>query len=109
MLIPLLTLGELQKHPLKVVDLLGKNVLLVRSKGDVHIISALCPHRGAPLKDAYLIEGFIVCSWHRSVFDLATGTPTSGPCQQTLKVWKAVILDEMIYADLSGEERSQLY
>jgi nitrite reductase/ring-hydroxylating ferredoxin subunit len=39
----------------------------------------LCPHRGAPMADAFVVEDVIVCSWHGSVFSLLDGRAVSGP------------------------------
>ncbi len=58
----------------EVVQADGKNILVIRHRGQVYAIAARCPHMGAPLKGGRLTDdGAIVCPWHRSAFDLRTG------------------------------------
>lgn len=70
-------------------------VLLVWDGERAHAVQALCPHRGAPLEDGYMIEGVLVCAWHRSVFRLIDGAIVGGPAQVPLRV---------LSVDLHGED-----
>ena len=49
-------------------------------------VPKLCPHRGAPLQDGYVVEDVLVCSWHRSVFSLLDGHAVSGPATQGIEL-----------------------
>jgi nitrite reductase/ring-hydroxylating ferredoxin subunit len=58
------------------------------TKGEVIIIStsvgprayvAVCPHRGAPLSAAVIIEGVLVCPWHRALYSIQDGKRLGGP------------------------------
>jgi nitrite reductase/ring-hydroxylating ferredoxin subunit len=60
---------------------------LVTGRPVVH--QALCPHRGAPLSEAYLVSGVLVCSWHRSVFQCDGGDRLYGPAPCGMRVLPA--------------------
>lgn len=57
----------------------GVPVVLVAQDGEVHAVGGTCPHLGGPLGEGWLHRGELVCPWHGSRFDLATGEPTQGP------------------------------
>ncbi|WP_242904885.1 Rieske (2Fe-2S) protein [Actinomadura terrae] len=64
---------------------------------------ALCPHRGGPLEDAYLVEGMLICSWHRSTFRAADGRAVYGPACEDLAVAAARFDGDDLVVDLPGE------
>ena len=52
----------------------GYKILLIREKGELRALSALCTHNGAPLiKGAYDGGGSIRCPWHGACFNTKTG------------------------------------
>ena len=54
-------------------------LLLVRDGSRVYCLAETCAHLGGPLSEGKLEEGTIVCPWHASRFDLATGEALDGP------------------------------
>jgi nitrite reductase/ring-hydroxylating ferredoxin subunit len=102
MLVRLLSLNVLSQQAKQVVNCNGRKLLIVDTGSGVHVVSALCPHRGAPLVDGTAIEGLLVCPWHRSTFSLETGEPIAGPCSQPLTVYPSVIKDEAVYVDFEA-------
>jgi apoptosis-inducing factor 3 len=102
MLVRVLSLVELSQQPKQIVSCNGKNLLMIDTGAGVHVVSALCPHRGAPLVEGTAIEGLLVCPWHRSTFNLETGAPMAGPCQSSLTVYPTVIKDEAVYVDVEA-------
>lgn len=54
-------------------------VVLVRQGERVHAMGARCAHAGGPLDQGWVLDGTLVCPWHGSQFDLATGQPVTGP------------------------------
>lgn len=66
--------SELPDGERRVVKAAGKNVLVMRHQGQLYAVNHSCPHMGLSLKGGRLTEdGAIVCPFHRSAFDLATG------------------------------------
>jgi nitrite reductase/ring-hydroxylating ferredoxin subunit len=59
----------------KVVKVGQRAILLINQNGQLYAVDNICPHLKAPLSKGKLTEdGAIVCPFHRSVFDLGTGT-----------------------------------
>jgi nitrite reductase/ring-hydroxylating ferredoxin subunit len=54
-------------------------VAIVRHHGHVFAMGARCSHMGGPLDEGWLLNGGLVCPWHGSRFDLATGQLQGGP------------------------------
>ncbi|ROO90830.1 Rieske-like 2Fe-2S protein [Actinocorallia herbida] len=53
--------------------------LVVRHGARDYVIPETCPHKGAPLADAYLAGPFLRCPWHGATFDVRTGQRLRGP------------------------------
>lgn len=79
---PLDALAERVPHRVAVWDEVARKevgIVLVRQGGRVHAMGARCAHAGGPLDQGWVVDGAIVCPWHGSRFDLATGRPVTGP------------------------------
>lgn len=61
------------------VEVDGMAIVLVRSGGQIHALGQECAHLGGPLDQGWLRGDAIVCPWHGSQFDLATGRVRRGP------------------------------
>lgn len=63
----------------QVVNAGTKKLLLLNHGGNYYALDNACPHLKLPMKQGKITEdGAIVCPFHRSAFDLATGA---------VKVW----------------------
>ena len=51
----------------------GPKVLLTRQQGQVHAFAPNCPHYGAPLEKAKVLNGKLICPWHHACFKLDSG------------------------------------
>lgn len=71
-------------------------VVLVRSEGRVHGLGAQCAHLGAPMGEGWLQRGQIVCPWHGSRYDLATGRTTRGPATAPLPCYETRVRDGQV-------------
>ena len=59
----------------QIVKTEGKTLLLLNHDGEVYAVDSICPHLKLSLKKAKVTkDGAIVCPWHRSSFDLKTGS-----------------------------------
>jgi nitrite reductase/ring-hydroxylating ferredoxin subunit len=75
--IKVLTESELPPNERKVVKVENRAILLVHHNNQIYALENSCPHMKLPLKKGKITEeGAIVCPFHRSAFDLATGNPT---------------------------------
>jgi len=67
--------------------------VLVRIPGGIVGYRNKCTHQGAPCA---LREGALVCVWHGSAFDPATGKVVRGPAQKPLEPLKLEIRDGLV-------------
>jgi NAD(P)H-dependent nitrite reductase small subunit len=51
----------------------GTAVGLFHQPNGFFAISNLCPHRGAPLDDGFVSDGYVTCPWHQWQFQLSDG------------------------------------
>jgi nitrite reductase/ring-hydroxylating ferredoxin subunit/uncharacterized membrane protein len=76
---PALREGELAEGQLRRVAIGDRQIMLARQNGQVYALEAACSHLGGPLDDGKLEDGCVVCPWHGSRFELASGEPVDGP------------------------------
>ncbi|QNP30122.1 Rieske (2Fe-2S) protein [Cylindrospermopsis curvispora] len=57
----------------EVVRVGKRNILVLNHDNQYYAVENSCPHLKVPMKSAKIENGTIVCSFHRSAFDLATG------------------------------------
>ncbi|MGF1588289.1 MAG: Rieske (2Fe-2S) protein [Pleurocapsa sp.] len=101
----------------QVVKLEQRSLLLLNESGNIYAVDSICPHLKLPLKKAKVTaDAAIVCPWHRSEFDLATGNvktwcpfpPVVGSLfgkissEKTLGVFPTKVEDGQILVDLSA-------
>jgi nitrite reductase/ring-hydroxylating ferredoxin subunit/uncharacterized membrane protein len=77
--VPVIDDQELSEGRLHRVEVEGVPILVVRQEGQIFALAETCAHLGAPLADGELQERSVVCPWHRSRFDLASGRVIDGP------------------------------
>lgn len=68
-----LEVDALAPNTRQVVKLEERSLLLLNESGNIYAIDGICPHLKLPLKKGKITNGSIICPWHRSEFDLATG------------------------------------
>ncbi len=71
-------------------------VVLVRHRGRIHALNARCSHWGGPLDGGWVLGGGLVCPWHGSRFDLATGRPLDGPATCPQPRYEVRVQDGMV-------------
>jgi nitrite reductase/ring-hydroxylating ferredoxin subunit len=57
----------------------GVPLVLYRDAARITAITATCTHVGGPLDEGTVEDGCVVCPWHGSHFELATGQVVHGP------------------------------
>jgi len=72
-LIEILKVADIASGQMKVIDVEGDEVLIVRSGDDYYAASNVCPHRGGRLSDGILSGTVVECPLHGSQFDIASG------------------------------------
>lgn len=112
-----LAVSDLAPNTKQVVKLEERSLLLLNESGTIYATDSICPHLKLPLKKAKVTpDGALVCPWHRSEFDLATGNvknwcpfpPVVGnvlgkiSSEKTLGVFPTKVEDGQILVDLSA-------
>lgn len=67
------------------------------------VIDDLCTHANARLSEGWLEDGCVACPWHGAQFDLATGQALSLPATGNVKVYRSVVRDGTLFAELPEE------
>ena len=57
----------------------GKQVLVVNVDGQIFAIGNKCTHRGGPLNEGTLEDKVVTCPWHGGQFDVTTGKAVGPP------------------------------
>ena len=83
----------------------GTIVTLARWEGRYFAVQEFCTHRLGPLSEGRIAEGQVMCPWHRSCFDLASGKVTQGPAKMDLKTYEIKMQDGRILIRIPREEQ----
>lgn len=68
-----LTLENLPVGESRCVEVAGVQLGIFREPSGVFAIDNVCPHRGAPLNEGFVTDGFVTCPWHQWQFQLDDG------------------------------------
>jgi nitrite reductase (NADH) small subunit len=94
-----LTLEDLPVGKSCSVQLGESQVGLFRTPEGFFAIDNICPHRGAPLHDGMVADGYVTCPWHQWQFQLGDGV-----CRNIPKVrvasYPVEVRDGAIWVDL---------
>lgn len=94
---PVAQLGELPEGSSKVTHYHGEQIALFNVGGRVYAISNRCSHANGPLTEGRIEGATVICPWHDSQFDLATGQPLRTPAQRPVETYEVKIEDGAIY------------
>jgi nitrite reductase/ring-hydroxylating ferredoxin subunit len=69
----ILEVNALSPGAREVVKVGNRNILVLNHENQLYAVENSCPHLKLPMKSGKIQDGAIVCSFHRSAFDLNTG------------------------------------
>ncbi len=111
-------LAKLQQNQRETTIINGNKILLIWHEGQVHAVQAQCPHLKMPLAKGEITEDCaIVCPFHKSAFDLATGEvqcwstwpPAVGPLlgklskPKNLRIYPTRIDNGQVFVEIKSE------
>ncbi|OBI40505.1 hypothetical protein A5706_09205 [Mycobacterium sp. E796] len=74
-----------------------RRIAIFNVDGQFHAIDDTCTHRPASLsEDGELDDGVLVCGWHGSMFDLATGKNVGPPACDALRTYDLEISETIV-------------
>ncbi len=94
-------LEAIEAGQMRVVEIEGQSVLLVRDGEYVHALGANCPHAGGPLAEGVRCGDRLVCPWHKATFSLRTGAVLEPPAMDPLPRHQARIANGRVLVTLA--------
>ncbi len=96
---PVIALADLPADTLMGVHLTdGTPICLFRVDGTVHAVHDCCTHQAFPMSAGELLpDGSLECAWHGALFDPVTGQPRRGPACEALRVYRVLVVDDMVH------------
>jgi nitrite reductase/ring-hydroxylating ferredoxin subunit len=91
-----LPLGEVPEGTMKAAILGGEEIVVANVGGRCFAFGGICTHEQAPLSDGMLDGQRVVCPWHSSEFDIATGAVIDGPADEPIPVFAVEIVGDTI-------------
>jgi nitrite reductase/ring-hydroxylating ferredoxin subunit len=84
-------LSELKPGQIGAVEVKGESIAVFNVDGSYYALEDYCSHAGGPLSEGHLEGQMIICPWHGSCFDVATGIVTCGPAKNGVQGYKVEI------------------
>ena len=81
-------MSELPEGAIVGGSLAGEAVILVNASGRICALAGTCTHLQAPMADALLTDGVLVCPWHHARFCVDTGEATGAPAFDPLTAFE---------------------
>ena len=67
--------SDLAEGGRQVVKVDDRKIVVLKHEGKIHAVDNACPHLKLSIRKGKIVDGAIVCPWHRSAFDLESGDP----------------------------------
>lgn len=93
-------IDDLAEGAMRTVEIGGEKILLARAGGRFHAVAATCPHAGAPLADGVLMDGTVICPWHKAAFCVATGKRQEPPAVDDLARFPVRVADGRVLVSI---------
>ena len=93
---PVLARSALEADAPRRIETAGQALVLLRDGEEVVAVGERCPHSGAPMADGWIDRGRVVCPWHGSAFEPATGRVLRGPATAPLPCYPTRVREGVI-------------
>jgi NAD(P)H-dependent nitrite reductase small subunit len=90
---------ELAVGESRLVTLGEVKVALFHTTNGLFAINDVCPHRGAPLHEGFVTDGYVTCPWHQWNFQLSDGVCRNIPGARVAS-YRAEVRDGTVWIDL---------
>ena len=91
------SLGEFTDDEMRVVEIDGTKILLIRDGDALHAVGATCPHAGGPLAEGVRYGERLVCPWHKATFCLRTGAVLEPPAVDPLPRYDVRVVEGRVF------------
>ena len=104
-----LPLSEIAPGDRRILRVQGKQILLIRTKTEIHACNNRCPHEGYPLMEGSVssvgADCVLTCNWHNWKFNLVSGETLVGG--DTLRRYPVEVRDAVIWLDVADPPAEQ--
>ncbi len=101
----LFPIDEIESDAARRVEVLGREIAVVRIGDDVYAIGDTCSHAEVSLSEGWVEpdDCAIECVAHGAMFDLETGEPLSLPATRAVPVYEVSVVDGMVVLKLDAD------
>lgn len=99
----LLEASELPDNSRVFIEIDGKSVVVLNSKGNYYAIGDVCSHDGGPIGDGEIEGDEIICPRHGARFCLKNGKVTHLPATEDIPWYPVRVTNGMIEIGVAGE------
>jgi nitrite reductase/ring-hydroxylating ferredoxin subunit/uncharacterized membrane protein len=89
--------NDLEPDQMRLVRLGDRRVVLARTAAGYVAFDDRCPHKGGSLAGGLMACGTVICPWHGSQFDVATGAVQAGPASDGIETYPVEERDGKIW------------
>lgn len=83
----------------------GRIFCVSHANGELIVMDNVCPHRGGPLGQGLIENGYVVCPWHAWAFNLKTGC-ASNNSSACARIYATRVENDVVLVDLEQESSS---
>ena len=65
-------------------------------EGKLFVTQDECTHGPGALSEGYVIDDEVECPFHQGRFHIPSGQATCAPATESLKIWKAKVVDDKV-------------
>lgn len=95
--IKICTFSEISSEQIKVVNVNGREIVLIKANELIYALDNICTHDGGELGDGTIIDGQIQCPRHGARFDLKTGAATQMPAAVGITAYPVKVEDGKVF------------
>jgi len=88
------------KEDQTVIEIEGKNVLLIKLDGNVYALENKCTHERLPLNGGDIYDGQIQCPHHGARYEIKSGRATQFPAVMDMKTYDVKIENDDVLVAL---------
>jgi nitrite reductase/ring-hydroxylating ferredoxin subunit len=99
MLVRIGDVQEVAEGQMRVFDVKGTRVNVVRTAGQIYAFDDTCTHMGCSLANGSLEGTTVTCACHGSQFDVTSGAVVRGPAQRAVRSHAVEVRDSDLLAE----------
>ncbi len=91
-------------YKIRVVEIDGTKILLIRDGDVLQAVGATCPHAGGPLTEGVRQGERLICPWHKATFCLRTGAVLDPPAVDPLPRFDVRVAEGRVFVRVPARE-----